>query len=413
LKFNETINELREAVATLEYSGAVKLCRIATLNRMITFCADMNKSISVKDVLAKYYAHIKSRLIDDEITAYQFQNEVKMINFIQIHYRLGNITGNKQYEPRASRYRQPNEYYKKLLSEYEKERIDVYTPATLSCTRASIRDFIFFLEDNGINDVSEIAREIMSDYIISLSGKYNSNIGYALGRVRIFCRHLANRNLIDGNLVYCLEVRSAKRIKLREGFSLEEINRIIAAVNKCSFAGKRDYAMFLLGKHTGLRGIDVRELKRKDIDWEHKEIRIIQHKTRKPLRLPLENIVGNAIADYLDNVRPECDCENVFVTTSAPYVPLSKSALSGAVKRTAANAGIEWEPHERKGYHSFRHAMATNLLAADISPDMIAEVLGHASPKSTKPYYSTNIEQLRMCAVPIAEYKCTRKELRV
>jgi integrase len=83
------------------------------------------------------------------------------------------------------------------------------------------------------------------------------------------------------------------------------------------------------------------------------------------------------------------------------------------VKRTAADAGIEWEAHERKGYHSFRHAMATNLLAADISPDMIAEVLGHASPKSTKAYYSTNIEKLRICAMPITEYRCTRKELRV
>ena len=216
---------------------------------------------------------------------------------------------------------------------------------------------------------------------------------------------------MDHGLVYCLEVRSAKRTKLREGFSIEEEDRIIAAVNRNSLAGKRNYAMLLLGKYTGLRGIDVRELKRKDVDWERKEIRIIQHKTRKPLRLPLENIVGNAIADYLDNYRPECDCENIFVTTSWPFVPLSKAALSGVVKRTAADAGIEWEPHERKGFHSFRHAMATNLLASDVSPDMIAEVLGHASPNSTKPYFSTNTEKLRMCAMPIDDYECARKEL--
>ena len=121
-----------------------------------------------------------------------------MINFVQMHYRLGNITGNKQYEPRASRYRQPTEYYRELLSEYEEDRSAVYTPATLSCTRASIRDFIFFLEDNSINDVSKITRNDVSDYII-------------------------------------------------------------AAVSRNTLTGKRNYAMLLLGKYTGLRGIDVRE----------------------------------------------------------------------------------------------------------------------------------------------------------
>jgi hypothetical protein len=49
------------------------------------------------------------------------------------------------------------------------------------------------------------------------------------------------------------------------------------------------------------------------------------------LRLPLEHIVGNAIADYLDKARPNCDCENIFVTASASYVALSKSVLSGIV----------------------------------------------------------------------------------
>ena len=138
MNFIETANEIREAIAGQGYSGAVRLCRIATHNRMITFCADKDKNISVREALEKYYAHIKSRLVGDMITAYQFGNEVKLINFIQIYYRLGNITGNKQYESRASRYRQPNEYYRKLLSAYEEERVNVYTPATLSCTRASM-----------------------------------------------------------------------------------------------------------------------------------------------------------------------------------------------------------------------------------------------------------------------------------
>ena len=181
MKLNETAPEVREAIAAQGYFSPVRLARIAGLNRVLDYCADLCKETQVKDALGKYYAHIKSRLIDDEITAYQFQNEVKTINFVQTYFRLENITGKKLHNPQISRYRQPTEYYRGLLTDYENAHIDVYTPATLSCTRASIRDFIFFLEDNGIENISTLTHGNISSYILALSEKYNYNIGMPLG----------------------------------------------------------------------------------------------------------------------------------------------------------------------------------------------------------------------------------------
>jgi hypothetical protein len=118
MSFCEMADELRAAISEQGYSGAVRTNRIAGLNRVVSFCAELEKDMSVKEALVKYYAHLKSRLIDDMITAYQFQNEVKMINFVQRYCRLDNVTRNKQYEPLTSRYRQPTEYYRQLLSDY-------------------------------------------------------------------------------------------------------------------------------------------------------------------------------------------------------------------------------------------------------------------------------------------------------
>lgn len=77
--------------------------------------------------------------------------------------------------------------------------------------------------------------------------------------------------------------------------------------------------MMLIGARLGLRIGDIINLKFNDIDWDKKEISIVQRKTKEPLNLPLPNDVGWAIIDYLKNERPITDCENIFVVHNAPY----------------------------------------------------------------------------------------------
>ena len=73
---------------------------------------------------------------------------------------------------------------------------------------------------------------------------------------------------------------------------------------------------------TGLRAIDVCELKLKDIDWDKDIIRVIQSKTKQPLNIPLRNLYGNALVDYILNERPDSDSEYLFLRSLAPYEKL-------------------------------------------------------------------------------------------
>lgn len=93
---------------------------------------------------------------------------------------------------------------------------------------------------------------------------------------------------------------------------MEESDQIIQAVDRNTPVGKRDYAMLLLARYTGLRAVDVIHLQLQDIDWHKNEISIVQHKTQRPLVLPLENIVGNAIVEYILNARPQSDSQSLF-----------------------------------------------------------------------------------------------------
>ncbi|MBU3178946.1 tyrosine-type recombinase/integrase [Clostridium estertheticum] len=83
-------------------------------------------------------------------------------------------------------------------------------------------------------------------------------------------------------------------------------------VDRISLIGKRDYAIIYLASHTGLRAINIANLKFKNIDWINGKINITQKKTGGYLSLPLESDTGNAIADYILNRRTESESEHVF-----------------------------------------------------------------------------------------------------
>lgn len=403
MNIEKLFEALVDALPQMGYSAPNCEAKLASFARIKKFISACGEQTNIGVLLDDYEADIRKKFMEGRLSPYAYQSDFKSLLLIREYIQTGSISYPIiQY----GRYRQPNEYYRQIITDYETFHSKTHTPASTSCARASIRDFLFFIEDRDVRNISELSHADVTEYILFLSDKYNSSIATPLTRIRVFFRFLIARGMIEAELIDCLNVRSAKRTKLRGFFKKDEMDKIISASVDESMQGKRNYAMLLLAKQTGLRGIDIRNLKRENIDWEQKGINIIQSKTRKPLSLPLENSVGNAIADYLLNWRPKSDCPNVFLTVTVPFRPLSKGALTSIVKRSAAKSGLYWDPEDYKGIYSFRHSMGTHLLASGASTDMIAEVLGHSSPSAVKPYLSIDVENLKMCAMPIAAYDC-------
>lgn len=141
-----------------------------------------------------------------------------------------------------------------------------------------------------------------------------------------------------------------------------------------------------------MRGIDISKLRCDSIDWKTQEFSLIQQKTRKHIRLPFSNGVGNAILKYIEEERPKQQTQYLFISPRAPHGHLSKSQInliaSKALKR-------------RSGTHIMRKTFASNLLRAGIRYDTVADALGHDSSKTVDPYLSTDIVSMRLCAIPL------------
>jgi integrase/recombinase XerD len=219
--------------------------------------------------------------------------------------------------------------------------------------------------------------------------------------VRRFLRYLFEMNITKTDLsipLFCIKCHRPE--KLPSIYSTEEIRKMDASIEKSSPVGKRNYAIFLLASRLGLRASDIRLLQFNDLDWDQNIINLIQCKSQKKIELPLLNIIGEAIIDYILNGRPKSDCKTIFLTAHAPYTPISVPGLSSIVSHIIYKAGIDTKDRHH-GSHCLRHSLATRLLEQGTILPVISDALGHSECQTTMIYLSVAINGLLRCSLDV------------
>lgn len=182
----------------------------------------------------------------------------------------------------------------------------------------------------------------------------------------------------------------------------EEEERAVWDVLQTDAVSSRDKAIILLSLLTGIRAVDILNLRLKDIDWQGDVINIVQQKTNEPLVLPLLPAIGNALVRYLTNDRPKSDSSCVFLSRNAPHVPLKEhSSCYTIVRKIFTCAGVRVN-NELKGTRLLRHHVASKMLKNGVAIQTISSTLGHVNPNSADVYLSTDEEKMRDCALTLA-----------
>lgn len=272
----------------------------------------------------------------------------------------------------------PSEPFKTVMYEYLNSQKDKgYSDLTIRGERSILRKFLLWIEQSGITSFSEISPDVVESYLPVLQESYPSGPKSALWSLRNFLRFCSEQQKTVPNLYAVLNVKAATKTKIKSGFTNEETKRILQAVDTTTILGKRNYAMLVLTIHTGLRQIDVLNLKLTDIHWREAELHIVQRKTNRQLVLPLDQETGDALADYILNARPKVDTGYVFLRTVPPYKNLRIGSCIGSrmVQKYADIADVSWKREDRKGFHSFRRALGREMLENEVPLHTISEVL--------------------------------------
>jgi site-specific recombinase XerD len=268
-----------------------------------------------------------------------------------------------------------------------------------------LTQFLHFLDAHVVSTCAAIEPKHLSDFICSQVHLSPKSLAMVASNLRSFLRFLCMHNLIAEDLSPDVpKIRIPRHAQIPSVWRPEEVAALLAAVDRCSPKGKRDYAILLLACRLGLRVGDIRTLRLEHIRWDQAVIERRQGKTGEPVTLPISEEVGQALIDYLQHGRPETPYREVFLRLKAPLEPFGENDnLHHIITFYRKRAGITLPAQQLQGLHSLRHTMATRLLEVGTPFETIAAVLGHRSLESTRIYTKVDLEALRSAALEVEE----------
>jgi len=295
--------------------------------------------------------------------------------------------------------------YFKVAGNRGKKESTIYTESHNATT------FLMSLQGKGINALNKITEETVLGFFVSSDGTKLRGYSYKKNIAAVF--KACEPFFPNGSCLKVLAFLPAfrKERKNIQYLTPEEIVKIKATlVTKESPISLRDKAVGLLALYTGLRCCDIAGMTMDSIDWSKDIIRVKQQKTDIPLKLPLITIVGNAIFDYITMERSKTGLAEIFLSQSRPYGALKSKSFSNVADKIMKAADIRQGKGNRRGFHIFRHHLATALLGKGIQQPVISKILGHTSPDSLDAYLSADFPHLKECSLSVEGFPL-RKEV--
>lgn len=244
--------------------------------------------------------------------------------------------------------------------------------------------FVEFLGEQNIN-VLAVTLDVLHRYTSALfdMGVAPRSIARMLSGVRSFYRFLQLDGQLEQDPTELLESPRIPR-HLPVVLSLDEVERILAAIDLSLPEGQRDHCMIELLYSCGLRVSEVCALRLSDLFFDEGFIRVTG-KGDKQRIVPISERAIHELHNWFD-VRREIalrpgEEDYVFVSLRRGR-HLSRITVFCNIKQHAAAAQIDKEVSP----HTFRHTFATHLIEGGASLRAIQAMLGHENIGTTEIY---------------------------
>ncbi|MBN8703786.1 MAG: tyrosine-type recombinase/integrase [Bacteroidetes bacterium] len=286
-----------------------------------------------------------------------------------------------------------NRTYKMLYHQFDNLLIAKgYSRAKEHFYSNMMKEFLFFIENSGINSIQQVNGNHILAYYNYLrerpnqrraGGLSDSAIRSKMFSLRLFFNHLVESGILNASPVY-LPSTIAFKSTGRKVLSKEEVMQLYSAC-KNSF----EKALLALAYGCGLRKTEIFKLNVSDIYFTENSLLIRCGKLNKTRTVPLSASVAAHLKEYIVNERTTHTAGNAynpafFITPSGARVKADRfyECIKRLVKRTN-NPALQ---NKQVGLHTLRHSIATHLADNGADIDFIREFLGHVLLDTTHIY---------------------------
>lgn len=210
--------------------------------------------------------------------------------------------------------------------------------------------------------------------------------------LRSFFEYCSNEEIVKTDPTVLLEAPKTRR-KLPDTLSVEEVDRIIAAIDLSTPEGTRNKAIFETMYSCGLRVSELVNLKISQLYPDLGFVRVTGKGDKERL-IPIGNEALKQISIYLKNIRNKTTIvpgEEDVVFLNRRGSRLSRVMIFMLLKDLVKKAGIQ----KTISPHTLRHSFATHLIEGGADLRVVQEMLGHESITTTEIYTHLDRDFLR------------------
>ncbi|MCR4664021.1 MAG: site-specific tyrosine recombinase XerD [Paludibacteraceae bacterium] len=251
---------------------------------------------------------------------------------------------------------------------------------------------IAYCDSHGV-DAEKASFNDLQDFVYEqFDARSNSRTqSRVLSGVRSFYKFLLYHNKREDDPAELLE-SPRKEQHLPEVLSLEEINRLVEAVDLGTAEGHRNRAMLEMLYGSGLRVSELTGLKLSDM-YRDEGYLLVRGKGDKQRLVPISPEADKWFGYWLEDrshldIKPE-SVDMAFLNRYGRQ--LTRAMVFIIIKQLAEKAGI----HKVISPHTLRHSFATHLLQNGADLRIIQQLLGHEQITTTEIYTHMDIQDLR------------------
>jgi len=274
------------------------------------------------------------------------------------------------------------------------------SPQTVAAYRDTFRLLLGFLQSRtGVEPAAlhlhALDAEALLGFLDHLEQQRRNSVrsrNARLSALRSFFRFVALREpacLDQVTRVLAIPTKRASR-RLVGFLCREEMDALLAAPDRTTWAGRRDHALLLVMYNTGARVSEVAALRHTHIHFGVTTAVHIHGKGRKERAVPLWGRTARILQEWF---RELGDGQDGWAFPNAHGGRLSRHGINYLLNEAVetGRASCKTLTAKRVSPHVVRHTTAMHLLQAGVDPAVIALWLGHESLETTHAYVEADL----------------------
>ncbi len=241
-----------------------------------------------------------------------------------------------------------------------------------------------------IDSIDKLEYNIIRSWIVKLveSNVSNRSVNRKVSSLKSYYKYLQEIEVISIN-----PLSKHKSLKTKKEpqipFSMKEVREVLLNLEEESFETVRDKLIIDMLFSTGIRRIELINLKETDINISLKNAKVLGKRNKERL-VPLLSETIRFVEKYL-TFKKELNLDNEFLLVTSKGNKIYETLVYRVINSyfSKVSAKVKCSPH------ILRHTFATELLNKGADLNSVKELLGHSSLASTQVYTHNNLEQLK------------------